>query len=342
MNLRTAALAALVLSVAGFTPSVQSQGTTTQQSVSIAYPGKAWEIKIDSPGLAVQTNGRKPDGREYLLANDPTSGLVLSITLEASGSSADAKTCPDFLKRRVDELSNLGPTDVQSSEINSMPVIEYLLPNVGGLPIRQKNLVLCAARENVFIDVHLSKAQFHPSDESLFLDLLNRLHIEDRSDAATPKPQSAADSRSSTEYFADGSRFFIANDFSNAIGPYENALTLEKKQRQMSQNYWRVLVDNLGMAYGITGDLEHAEATLKYGVSQDPSYPMFYYNLACVAAERKDMNTAMDFLGKAFARKANSIPGERMPDPRQDDSFGRFMSNDQFRNFTDSLESPAK
>ena len=41
----------------------------------------------------------------------------------------------------------------------------------------------------------------------------------------------------------------------------------------MSQNYWRVLVDNLGMAYGITGDLQHAEVTLNYGVSQDPSYP---------------------------------------------------------------------
>jgi len=68
---------------------------------------------------------------------------------------------------------------------------------------------------------------------------------------------------------------------------------------------------------------------------------MFYYNLACVAAERKDMNKAMGFLGKAFARKANSIPGEGMPDPRQDDSFKRFMSNDQFRNFADPLESPA-
>ena len=65
---------------------------------------------------------------------------------------------------------------------------------------------------------------------------------------------------------------------------------------------------------------------------------MFYYNLACVAAERGDMNKAMDFLGKAFARKSNSIPGEPMPDPRKDDSFQRFMSDDQFRKFTDSLE----
>jgi hypothetical protein len=109
----------------------------------------------------------------------------------------------------------------------------------------------------------------------------------------------------------------------------------------LSQNYWRALVDNLGMAYGITSDLQHAEETLDYGVSQDPAYPMFYYNLACVAAGRQDMTKSMDLLGKAFVRKANSIPGEAVPDPRQDDSFQGFMSNDQFRRFADSLESPA-
>jgi hypothetical protein len=50
-------------------------------------------------------------------------------------------------------------------------------------------------------------------------------------------------------------------------------------------------------------------------------------------------NRWLSFLGKAFARRAHSIPGEEMPDPRQDDSFQRFMSNDQLRKFADSLES---
>jgi hypothetical protein len=94
-----------------------------------------------------------------------------------------------------------------------------------------------------------------------------------------------------------------------------------------------------GRPYLLATDLRHSEATLNYGISQDPDYPMFYYNLGCVAAERRVMNKAMDFLGKAFARKANSIPGEEMPDPRQDDSLQRFLSNDQFRKFADSLES---
>ena len=115
--------------------------------------------------------------------------------------------------------------------------------------------------------------------------------------------------------------------------PYQKAVDLEKQRRTLTQNYWRVLVDNLGMAYGITFDLDNSEATLRCGVSKDPDYPMFYYNLGCVYAERGDMDKAMSYLSKAFPRRANSILGEGMPDPRQDDSFQRFMSNERFRKF---------
>ena len=57
---------------------------------------------------------------------------------------------------------------------------------------------------------------------------------------------------------------------------------------------------------------------------------MFYYNLGCVYAERGDMGKAMSYRSKAFPRRANLIPKEGMPDPRQDDCFQRFMSNERF------------
>ena len=52
------------------------------------------------------------------------------------------------------------------------------------------------------------------------------------------------------------------------------------------------------------------------------------------------MDKAMRYLSKAFPRRANSIPGDGMPDPRQDDSFQRFMFNERFREFVDSLTAP--
>jgi hypothetical protein len=337
MNWR-AACVPLIL-ILGSSARARSQEAHPKESISVSFPGKNWEIRIDSPGFTVETEGPKSDGREYLLANNSKTGIVLSVTLEESKEGPDSTTCPDFLRKRVDGLSELGVKDVKTSEINSMAVIEYLLPKPEGVPVRQKNFVLCTAKEDVYIDVHLSKAQFQPSDESLFLDVLAQLHILDRDLSAASKPEGQTDTRMSSDYFVEGSRYYVANDFKNAIGPYEKALSSEKEQRQLTKNYWRVLVDNLGMAYGITGDLSHSEETFNYGISQDPDYPMFYYNLGCVAAERNDMDKAMDYLRKAFALKTNAIPGEGMPDPRRDDSFQRFMSNAQFRKLADSLES---
>jgi hypothetical protein len=55
----------------------------------------------------------------------------------------------------------------------------------------------------------------------------------------------------------------------------------------------QVLVDNLGMAYGITGDLKKASEIFEYGLSKDDTYPMFYYNLACTYAEMNDLDNTI-------------------------------------------------
>jgi hypothetical protein len=333
----------LAASIAG---GLRAQNAKPQSSLSISFPGKTWALKIDSPDFAIESSGRQPDGREYLLANNSKTGIIASVTLEQSPGGADNKTCPDFLRKRVDSMSQLGPTDVKASEINSMAAIEVLLPKPQGIPLQQKNFFVCAAKDDIYVDIHLSKVQFQPSDEPLFTDVLSHVQIIDRTDAAEPKPTAGSSvspvnsGSTSMDYFRDGSRYYVANDFKNAIGPYQRALDLEKQHSELSSNYWRVLVDNLGMAYGVTNDLNHAEETFNYGISKDPSYPMFYYNLACVSAQRNDMNKTMGFLRKAFALKANAIPGEGMPDPRQDDSFQRFMSTESFRKFADSLMAP--
>jgi tetratricopeptide (TPR) repeat protein len=233
-------------------------------------------------------------------------------------------------------------TDIRTSEIADMVVIEYLIPVFQKVPLHQKNFVACLTNEDVYIDLHLSKTQFHDSDEALFADVLKKVRITDASASSPTGPAPSAappPGESSMDFFRDGSQYFVANDFRMAIGPYQSALDLEKKNPQLDHRMWRVLVDNLGMAYGITGDLRRSEETFNYGLSKDPDYPMFYYNLACVNAERNDMDKTIDNLKKAFELKANAIPGEGMPDPRHDDSFQRFMSNDHFRKFADSLYS---
>ena len=127
-----------------------------------------------------------------------------------------------------------------------------------------------------------------------------------------------------------GSRFCLERDYKRAAPPYQRALDREKANRTLSETLWRVLVDNLGMAYGISGDLKKAKATFEYGLSKDPKYPMFHYNMACTYAEMNDPDKAIVYLKQAFDYKENMIKGEKMPDPWTDDSFQRFMNNDKF------------
>lgn len=139
------------------------------------------------------------------------------------------------------------------------------------------------------------------------------------------------------DLFQQGSRFFLKGDYQRAIAPYSQALEMEKTSPALGKPLWYVLVDNLGMSYGITGDLPKAMETFRYGLSKDATYPLFYYNIACAYAEMKDEPKAAENLKKAFQYQANVLQGEQTPDPRTDDSFKDLMTNADFRAVVDSL-----
>ena len=143
--------------------------------------------------------------------------------------------------------------------------------------------------------------------------------------------------RTSASLFAKGSGFFLQRDYRDAATYYQQALDLEKKKPMLSNEYWHVLVDNLAMAYGIPGDLTRSKEILEYGLAKDPTYPNFYYTLACVYAEMGDLDHTLSNLKTAFHYRQNLIAGEHMPDPRTDDSFQRFKNNERFQKLIASL-----
>ena len=142
----------------------------------------------------------------------------------------------------------------------------------------------------------------------------------------------AAAQKTSMEYLQEGSVHYAQGDYKKAIGPYQKALDLEKKERKLEKKFWIVLVDNLGMAYGITGDIKTSFAVFEYGISVDPKYPLFYYNMACGYGELGDEDNAIKWLRLAFKFRANMMPGERFPNPETDSSFAKFRESEKFRN----------
>lgn len=117
---------------------------------------------------------------------------------------------------------------------------------------------------------------------------------------------------------------------------FERALT--KLDGAKDQQMWRrVATDQAGMSYGLAGNVPKARALFEAAVVKDPDYPMYYYNLACADAEEKNLADARTHLQQAFARKANILSGETMPDPTKDDSFLPYRNNKEFWPFLENL-----
>lgn len=158
---------------------VFAQGRKLQNSLSVSIADKPWSVEITSPGFLVKGKGQKPDGREYLFANNPKTGVILSVMLEQSAKAAEGDPCPDYLQHRLQSVSKLGftATEAKTSEINSMDVLEYVIPKAQDVPMQQKNIVACIAKDDVYIDVHLSKAHFQADDEAMLVDVLSHIHV---------------------------------------------------------------------------------------------------------------------------------------------------------------------
>jgi len=305
---------------------------------SVSLPGKSWAVEIRAAGFTLDPDQSSPGGKRRIMANNPTTGVIISVQLEQVDHVPDLDECRQYQRNRIKDFAGkYDLQDVKYWDDGRMAFVEYFIPAIQGAPIRQKNLFACFSRENVFVDVHISKSLYETKDELSLRAVMGTVYV-----AAANGGTASDSSPNSMDLFEQGSRLFLQNKFREAIDPYQKALDLEKSDPRLEKNLWRVLVDNLGMAYGITGDLREARATFEFGLSQDNSYPLFYYNLACAYAEMDDMDDTISNLKTAFTYKENVIAGESMPDPRQDDSFQRFMKNEKFRKLADSLMNSPK
>ena len=156
--------------------------------------------------------------------------------------------------------------------------------------------------------------------------------------ARAQEPSKEKIAKQTMQYASQGSAAYLKRDYKKAIEFYGKALELEKKEPTLDQTIWRIVVDNLGMSYGLSGDNKKAKETFEYGLSRDDKYPMFYYNLACASAEMNDLDNAIANLKRAFEFRQNMIPGEQIPNPATDDSFTRFLSNEKFQRTLEELK----
>jgi hypothetical protein len=322
------------------TYSQHPQGSPVRLTVSQA----PWTMFISGEALVLVERKIETDGsRGYFMLVDEKAEMFASVFIEPITKCKTSKECRDMVWKSGNPAWK-NPQNIKLSEIGEISILELLVPELQGRPIQQHNMYAEFVVEGYWADLHLSKVLYRDKDRVLFERMVKSVRFEPKTvgTADYQQPQSGPDeqtAKKTMQIVGQASAAYLKRDYKKAIQLYSQALDREKARPTLDKNLWRVVVDNLGMSYGISGNNEKAKEVFEYGLSKDATYPLFYYNLACAYAGINDLDNVIKNLKLAFDYKRNMIPGEQMPDPSGDDSFARYLSNPRFQRLLEELRS---
>jgi tetratricopeptide (TPR) repeat protein len=296
--------------------------------LTMSVPGQPAALQIDLLHLKLEQNQLDGSATRRRVQASDAHGWVFSAFLyplekKQTATELNERTFLDLRRAAADKGFKIEA--MKTFERGDFSMREYIVPEFRGQTVHQENVFGYATSGDLGLDFHISKISYSPADDKFLESLISGLHL-----IQEYKPDSATE-------FGYGSIYYLHQDWMRAASHYESSLQLEKQKRALSQTQWNVLVDNLGMAYGMSGEISKAKATFEYGAKENPTYPMFRYNLACADSELGDLEGAMDQLKLAFQYKSNSNPGEGIPDPAKDDSFKRYLGDPRFASLTKQL-----
>ena len=63
----------------------------------------------------------------------------------------------------------------------------------------------------------------------------------------------------------------------------------------------RVVTDQAGMAYGMSGDLQKARSIFEKAIAEDPVYPLYYYRIIKRNFRMRRMNFSPGSMSQVYA-----------------------------------------
>jgi len=153
---------------------------TPEGAVRLWYPGKDWQLVLDLPGyemppleLSEQADAVRLEG------SNPSSGMRFTLFLEKAEEGWSAADNRKHYWKSIRENLPMRRKDVQRYEKGSAAILEFVVPEIEGVPLDHKSLNLFLVRDGVWIDLHLSKDGFEPEDQALFDAVAGSVRFED-------------------------------------------------------------------------------------------------------------------------------------------------------------------
>ena len=162
----------LLLGAPAYADLSQENGVFTISSRAVT-----WGLQFPEGDFQLQMEKHSPDrlNHYYRFASKQLQ-LNASFTLEPAGKCVTSKECRDFYLNNPNPLI-VNPKRINHFDLNKFAVVEFFLPEYKGVRIDQMNLSAHYVKDGYWVDMHLSKMRYQPSERSLFTNFANSVSI---------------------------------------------------------------------------------------------------------------------------------------------------------------------
>ncbi|HEX8458809.1 MAG TPA: hypothetical protein VF656_16050 [Pyrinomonadaceae bacterium] len=326
---RSCGLLLLLFACAGV---VFGQGTSGGQGLyRLSWPGKDWALDVSLAGFDVTIEDMFTDdkARGYWLFSTATDkdkrrALVLRIRLEPGAGQKTNTELRDFKLSKLKKDS--GVVGLKTFEYKQIPVVRYKFEAPTGFGFspeanpKMHNLEAFLVKDDIWITLMAFSLSVGKEDEGLFYKVLDSVKFTDTSNPLT-----------SFDYFYKGRTYLLQGRQAQAAANFNLALSLEQKERRLDNTRRRILVGHLVDIYAAAGARARVRELLEYGISQDPTFPLFHLGLAHHYASEGDVAKTIAALEKAYQYRKNDRRTTFWIDPMKEPAFERFRKDETFR-----------
>jgi tetratricopeptide (TPR) repeat protein len=302
----------------------------------LSWPGKDWSLDVSLQNADVRLEDfLKDDLGFWLFASIDADGkskrrpVMFRIRLETAKAKGSETDFRDFTVKNLKKADGVIGSSVKTFEYRQIPVVSYSMKNTLVMvytPYPTPTGPTARSLDAFFVkdDVWITFTMFAPSiskeTEQWFYAVLDSVKFTD-----TAKPSSSFD------FYYKGKFAIYQKQYQQAAEHLNTALNLELKQPQLDDEHWRKLLGHLVDIYTATGDKTRIKELLDYGVSRDPTFPLFHLALAQHYAARGDLDATLAALEKAYLYRKNDRHHALWTDPMSHPAYEPFKKNEKFR-----------
>jgi hypothetical protein len=150
-----------------------------EETIALSNPEIGWAMKVKAPGFALEQRQVEPGGHAYFMASDRDRQMILSGRIEKAQKAGTAKNARDYFWEETKKIP-FKMDDVKMSESGKMATVEYMIREHMGIPVNQKNLWGYFAKDQYWMNVHISKTGFRPGEEGALKQILESVSVEEK------------------------------------------------------------------------------------------------------------------------------------------------------------------